>query len=169
LIQYLQFHKVWIFIQQLIHLKKYQKLGNYCWLCVILESIDMNSKAAMKFSFFSLSFLDFFVSPSIFFLSSFSLFFLMLIMIIEHIGWYETRLKGFCNLPECYSREIGINYDWDQLKGLCNPLDSITSLIEQLEVQLSKNYGRISNNLIHTVMNSFSLCTVTWNSPLIHN
>jgi hypothetical protein len=120
-----------------------------------------------------LSFLCHFLIPSFLPLSLSSLFiffvFLMLIMIIEHIGWYETRLKGFCNPPEYYSREIGINCDWDQLKGLCNPLDSITSLIERLEIQLSKNYGRISNNLTRTVMNSLSLCTVTWNSPLIHN
>jgi hypothetical protein len=117
-----------------------------------------------------LSFLCHFLIPSFLPLSLSSLFIFFVFLDVDYdIGWYETRLKGFCNPPECYSREIGINCDWDQLKGLCNPLDSITSLIEQLEVQLSKNYGRISNNLIYTVMNSFSLCTVTWNSPLIHN
>jgi hypothetical protein len=99
-----------------------------------------NSKFSEFFCYFSIS---------SFFLFSLQLLccFLMLITMWGFVRWDGTRLKGFCNPLECYSKGFNNDCNRDQLKGLCNPPDTIASLIGQLRFNRVRSITKSVTNL----------------------
>jgi hypothetical protein len=86
----------------------------------------------------------------------------------EHVRWYETRLKGFCNSLKHYSKEnsiiIIIEISWRVCVTLLTLLQAWLPNSDPTEWELQSNWWQFD---LYT--HSFiSLCTVAWNSLRIH-